>query len=137
MTFYGCTLILSHSGVTAWRVSKYGVFSGPYFPVFGLNTEIYRVNLRIQSKYRKIWSKKNSALGHVSRSEYFKWWCDIKLSLLDGDYMILFCRDEISTCSAGTDFTLWLHREIIFHPGKAGQVSSWYLFIKTHRFSLV
>ena len=24
--------------VTAWKVSKYGVFSGPYFSVFGLNT---------------------------------------------------------------------------------------------------
>ena len=24
--------------LTAWKVSKYGVFSGPYFPVFGLNT---------------------------------------------------------------------------------------------------
>ena len=23
---------------TAWKVSKYGVISGPYFPVFGLNT---------------------------------------------------------------------------------------------------
>ena len=23
---------------TAWKVSKYGVFSGPYFPTFGLNT---------------------------------------------------------------------------------------------------
>ena len=30
---------------TAWKVSKYGVFSRPYFPVFGLNTEIYCVNL--------------------------------------------------------------------------------------------
>ena len=29
------------------KVSKYGVFSGPYFPVFGLNTKIYSVNLRI------------------------------------------------------------------------------------------
>ena len=36
---------------TAWKVSKYGVISGLYFPVFGLNTEIY---LRIQSEYRKI-----------------------------------------------------------------------------------
>ena len=26
---------------TARKVSKYGVFSGPYFPVFGLNTKIY------------------------------------------------------------------------------------------------
>ena len=25
---------------TAWKVSKYGVFSGPYFPVFGLNMEM-------------------------------------------------------------------------------------------------
>ena len=26
---------------TAWKVSKYGVISGPYFPVFGLNTGKY------------------------------------------------------------------------------------------------
>ena len=25
---------------TAWKTSKYGVISGPYFPVFGLNSEI-------------------------------------------------------------------------------------------------
>ena len=29
--------------ITAWNVSKYRAFSGPYFPVFGLNTEIYGV----------------------------------------------------------------------------------------------
>ena len=34
---------------TAWKVSKYGVISSPYFPVFGLNTEIYFVNLHIPS----------------------------------------------------------------------------------------
>ena len=28
-------------------------FSGPYFPAFGLNTKIYRLNLRIQSKCTK------------------------------------------------------------------------------------
>ena len=26
---------------TAWKVSKYEVISGPYFPVFELNTEIH------------------------------------------------------------------------------------------------
>ena len=26
---------------TEWKVSKYGVFSGPYVPVFRLNTEKY------------------------------------------------------------------------------------------------
>ena len=29
------------STFTAWKVSQYGVISGPYLPVFGLNTEIY------------------------------------------------------------------------------------------------
>ena len=28
--------------IALWKVSKYGDFSGPYFPVFGLNTEKYR-----------------------------------------------------------------------------------------------
>ena len=27
--------------ITAWKVSKYGVFCGRYFPVFGLNTGKY------------------------------------------------------------------------------------------------
>ena len=52
---------------TAWKASKYGIFSGPYFPVFGLNTEIYEVNLRIQSEYRKLRTRRNSVFGHFSR----------------------------------------------------------------------
>ena len=59
--FQDCTILVQH--YTAWKVSKYGVFSGPYFPVFGLNTEIYGVNLRIKSKYRKLWTRKNSVFG--------------------------------------------------------------------------
>ena len=65
---------------TAWKMPKYRVFSGPYFPVPGLNTEIYGVNLRFQSEYRKIRTRKNSALGHFSRTgtdpEIWKkeWW---------------------------------------------------------------
>ena len=35
--------------VTACKVSKYGVISVPYFPVFVLNTEICEVNHRLQS----------------------------------------------------------------------------------------
>ena len=53
---------------TAWKVSKYGVISGPYFPVFGLNTEIYGVNFRIQSEYRKIRITNNSVFGQFSPS---------------------------------------------------------------------
>ena len=61
---------LSYSGVTAWKVSKYEVFFGPYISVFGLNTEIYAVNLRIQSEYRKIRTRNNSVFGHFSRCAY-------------------------------------------------------------------
>ena len=40
------------------KVSKYGVFSGPYFSVFELNTEAYAVTLPIESKYGKIRTRK-------------------------------------------------------------------------------
>ena len=42
--------------------------------------------------------------------------------------MIPACRDEISTHPTGTDFTQRFHGEIKFHPEKAGQFSTWYLF---------
>ena len=39
----GVELVIIHkkwqSKITVWKVSKYQVFPGPYFPVFGLNTE--------------------------------------------------------------------------------------------------
>ena len=41
--------------------------------------------------------------------------------------MILTCRDEISTRPVKTDFTLQLHVEIKFRPGKAEEFSTWYL----------
>ena len=53
--------------LTAWKLSKYRVFSGPYLPVFGLNTEIYSANLRFQSGCGKIRTRKNSVFGHFSR----------------------------------------------------------------------
>ena len=55
---------------------KYEVFSSPYFSISGLNTEIYRVNLRIQSEYRKIRTTKNSNVDmrtirkHSTTSKY-------------------------------------------------------------------
>ena len=52
---------------TASKVPKYGVFAGPYFPVFGLNTDIYGANPRIQSEYRKMLTGKNSAFGHFTQ----------------------------------------------------------------------
>ena len=51
------------------KVSKYGVFSGPYFPVFELNTERYSVSLHIQSKCWKIRTRKNFVYELFSRNE--------------------------------------------------------------------
>ena len=52
-------------------MSKYGGLSGPYFPVFGLNTvfSLYSVQIQIQSR-------KNSVSGHFSRSaSLFRLFC--------------------------------------------------------------
>ena len=38
-------------------------FSGPYFSVFELNMKIYSVNLRVQYRYGKIRTRKNSLFG--------------------------------------------------------------------------
>ena len=38
------------------------------FPVFGLNTKICEVNLRVPSKYKKMRTRNNSVFGHFSRS---------------------------------------------------------------------
>ena len=51
------------------KKSKYCLFSGPYFPAFGLNTERYSVNLRIQPECRKIRTRKSSIFRHFSRSD--------------------------------------------------------------------
>ena len=44
---------------TAWKVSKYGVFSDPYFP---------GISLRIQSECGKIGTRKNSVSNTISLS---------------------------------------------------------------------
>ena len=66
------------NGLTAWKVSQCGVISGPYFPVFGMNTEIYGVNLHIHSEYRKIRTRNNFVFGHFPRSEYFNQSCKVQ-----------------------------------------------------------
>ena len=47
---------------TVCNVSKYGVFSSPYFPAFGLNTERYEVSLHFQSECGKIRTRKTPYL---------------------------------------------------------------------------
>ena len=84
--------------VTTWKVSKYGVISGRYFPVFGLNMKIYGLNLRIQSEYRKIRTRNYSVFGLFSRSD-----CDAILIIL-----IIFAILRPTLCCSSSIFrVIW------------------------------
>ena len=56
MITFGTNIINSFWSVTAWKVSKYGVFSVPYFPAFELNTGIspYSVRMRENTDQKKL-----------------------------------------------------------------------------------
>ena len=98
-----------------WKVSKYGVFSGPYFPVFGLNTKRCSVSLRIQSECAKIWTKKNFVFGHFSRS--------VELCIGSQSLCFGFTSEYVPQLSALKLYMyILLSRQAVqckFHPGRA------------------
>ena len=59
---YGWQALHCAKSVQIWS------FFCSYIPTFGINTEIYSVNLCVLSKYRKIRNGKNSVCGYFSRS---------------------------------------------------------------------
>ena len=65
-------LSLDPAFCTAREVSKYGVFSGSYFPAFGMNTEGYRISLPIQPKYGKYGPEKTPCLDSFHVEFVFK-----------------------------------------------------------------
>ena len=98
--------------ITAWKVSKYGVFSGLYFPAFGLNTERYEVSLCIQSECRKIRTRKNSVFGHISHSAFLERWVvcyvsNVKKSKKWVNFM-LWWRQQLLEMSAEVIFKIKL-----------------------------
>ena len=101
-------LILFNHNDTAWKVSKYEVFSGPYFPVFGPEKspyldafhavwvsmhEYYSVNVKIINhiKTSRDLSLMSSTL--ISKNKNWKWY--ILLKVID---------DIIIDCSNTNDF---------------------------------
>ena len=92
---------------TTQKMSKYGVFSGPYFPVCGLNTEIYGVNLWIQTKYGKIWTRKNSVFGNFF-TQCHSYWLNAKPGVYKGpvkqnydEVLYLFSQNVLPWCLTG------------------------------------
>ena len=83
--FFVFVFIFRHNkNFNVWKVSRYGVFSALYFPVFKLNTDILFADLCIQSKYGKKQDHRDSVIGNFSRST-LKWtiktcrkkWCKL------------------------------------------------------------
>ena len=77
---------------TVWKVSKYGVIYGSYFPVFKLNTDMYRVNLRIQSEYRKTRTRNNLMWTLFTQCKYYAKLFQIRSLLLSKLLPLLFLR---------------------------------------------
>lgn len=73
--------------LTARKMSKYGVFSGLYFPVFGMISEIYTL-ISLQSEYEKVWNRKDLEFGHFSQNETEKWRTVTRL-LLNSQFNVL------------------------------------------------
>ena len=106
---------------TVWKVSKYGVFSGPYFLAFGLNAKIYGVNLPIQSEDGKMRTRKNSVFGYfsISASRGLRFW---SLNISDHFWRLMsnykFLMLVFSTLSGGWKqyhtFTLVSHMMTVF-----------------------
>ena len=66
-----CKNVWNRQENTAWKVSKYGVFLVHIFLYLDW-TRRFTVNLSVQSKYRKIRTRKNSVFGYFSWSECSK-----------------------------------------------------------------
>ena len=66
-----------HLWNTAWQVLTYGVFSGLYFPKFGLNAEIFRGDPRFQSQY-KIKDQKKLCIWTL-----FTQWSSLKVTIVE------------------------------------------------------
>ena len=70
------SVFLSFFSCTAWKVSRYRVFFWSVFSCIWTKYGDLQVNLRIQFKYRKIWTRKNSIFAQFSHSVdcYRKWY---------------------------------------------------------------
>ena len=58
--------------ITTWKVSKYGVVSGPYFPAFGVNTSYLSVFSPSAGKYRPEITPYLNSFRLVYILDYFK-----------------------------------------------------------------
>ena len=101
---------------TAWNVQIWS-FSGLHFPVFGLNSEVYGVNLRNHSECRRIRTRKKSIFEHFSRSDLYghSWEKNISLGNC-GHSCPCFATLLHPPLSPTFDTSIWLDQIYIFFP---------------------
>ena len=58
--------------VTLCKKCTYSEVSGLDVPTFGMNTDIYSVNLRIQYEYGKMWPRKTPNMDTVHVVKYYE-----------------------------------------------------------------
>ena len=100
-----------------WKVLKYGVISGPYFPALGLNTERY-------SECGEIQTRNNSVFGHFSRSA---WHHENNFQSLFKQSRILVSRDNYHFLKMKSEENLsgclfYQHKS---SRGKSSIITSW------------
>ena len=81
---------------TAWKVSKYGVISGPYFPVFGLNTRKYGPEITPKNYNKKNYSKKDIGLYRDDGLAIFKNVSGSKAEKIKKDIQKLFKENYLN-----------------------------------------
>ena len=64
--------MLKWSDSTAWKVSKYEVISGPYFPIFVLNTGKYGPEIKTITCSHTIFTWLSSAMKQLLEKFYFE-----------------------------------------------------------------
>ena len=111
--------------VIVWKVPKYGVFSGPYFPAFGLNSiSPYSVQMRENTDLKKlrIWTLFTQWIA-IDNSNVLKW--QFELSFVFRWIKIDFfrgCKKEINFFDNWGYF--WSIFDIHFSSAKVGLIPS-------------
>ena len=112
------TLNMLGSTFTAWKVSKYRVFSSPYFPEFGLNTEIvfslnYSVRMRENPGQKKLRILTLFTQCFESDNLIKQFYIIIILNTISSQILRLHCT-KVEVLHAGFLHQIWPNPQVTF-----------------------
>ena len=120
---------IKHCETPCIKVVGIRTFSGPYFPIFGLNMEIYRVYIHNQSEYMKKQTRKKSVFGHLLLSDVlFNKLCENRL-ISEICYRVIWFIVSLITIFniplliRSIKFLLLLHHKSVWNPDVSSTLS--------------